>query len=102
MTPPDPPAERLREMLDLPAVELFEAIGSTLDVAHERAAAGAPAGTLILADAQTRGGGREGRSWPSEPGAGIWLPLIERPGEPWPLEVLPLRAGIGTAESPEP
>src|SRR3954469_14645283 len=102
MTPPDPPAERLREMLDLPAVELFDVIGSTLDVAHERAASGAAAGTLILADAQTAGRGRQGRSWTSEPGAGIWLTLIERPLDRSSLDVLSLRVGIGIAESLEP
>jgi BirA family transcriptional regulator, biotin operon repressor / biotin---[acetyl-CoA-carboxylase] ligase len=88
--------------LGLPQVEVFESVGSTLDVAHERAAAGAPAGTLILADAQTAGRGRHGRSWTSEPGAGIWLTLIERPADRSALDVLSLRIGLGIAESLEP
>lgn len=72
----------------------LEEVGSTLDVAHRLAAAGAHAGTLIVADAQTAGRGRMGRSWRSERGAGIWLTLIERPRDPSGLEVLSLRVGL--------
>jgi BirA family biotin operon repressor/biotin-[acetyl-CoA-carboxylase] ligase len=97
-----PSADTLTRELALPKVEVFESVGSTLDVAHERAAAGAPAGTLILADAQTAGRGRQGRSWTSEPGAGIWLTLIERPTDRASLEVLSLRVGIAIAETLEP
>jgi BirA family biotin operon repressor/biotin-[acetyl-CoA-carboxylase] ligase len=102
MTIAYPPAETIARDLALPSVEVFESIGSTLDAAHERAARGAPAGTLILADAQTSGRGRQGRSWTSEPGAGIWLTLIERPADRSSLDVLSLRVGIGIAEALEP
>jgi BirA family biotin operon repressor/biotin-[acetyl-CoA-carboxylase] ligase len=97
-----PPAAQLARDLSLPGVEVFESVGSTLDVAHERAAAGAAAGTLILADAQTSGRGRQGRSWTSEPGAGIWLTLIERPKDRASLDVLSLRIGIGLVTALEP
>ena len=89
-----PAEEVLARELGLPAVEIFETVGSTLDVAHERAAAGAAAGTLILAEEQTAGRGRQGRSWTSEPGAGIWLTLIERPKDRASLDVLSLRVGL--------
>lgn len=75
----------------------FEEVSSTLDVAHELAAQGAEAGTLIVADAQTAGRGRMGRAWRSEPGAGIWLTLIERPRDHSALEVLSLRIGLALA-----
>ena len=75
----------------------LEEVGSTLDVAHQLAAAGADPGTLIVADAQTAGRGRMGRSWRSERGAGIWLTLIERPRDPSGLEVLSLRVGLALA-----
>ena len=78
-------------------VVTLEEVGSTLDVAHQLAAAGADAGTLIVADAQTAGRGRMGRSWRSERGAGIWLTLIERPRDPSGLEVLSLRVGLALA-----
>jgi BirA family biotin operon repressor/biotin-[acetyl-CoA-carboxylase] ligase len=75
----------------------YEEVGSTLDVAHELAQEGAEAGTLIVADAQTAGRGRLGRSWRSESGAGIWLTLIERPRDASALDVLSLRVGLALA-----
>lgn len=95
-------AVELAAVLGVPAVELFDAVGSTLDVAHARAAAGAAPGTLVLADAQTAGRGRQGRSWVSEPGAGIWLTLVERPTDPSAVDVLSLRLGLHAARALDP
>jgi BirA family biotin operon repressor/biotin-[acetyl-CoA-carboxylase] ligase len=81
----------------LPRVEVFDTIGSTLDAAHELAARGAAAGTLVLADQQTAGRGRAGRHWRSDRGAGIWLTLIERPRDVDALGVLSLRIGLALA-----
>jgi BirA family transcriptional regulator, biotin operon repressor / biotin---[acetyl-CoA-carboxylase] ligase len=81
----------------LPRVVAFAEVGSTLDIAHALAADDAPAGTLILANAQTSGRGRMGRSWRSEAGAGIWMTLIERPRDVAALEVLSLRIGLSLA-----
>jgi BirA family biotin operon repressor/biotin-[acetyl-CoA-carboxylase] ligase len=94
-------------MLDLPRVELLESTTSTLDVAHRLAADGAPAGTLVIANEQTAGRGRGGKSWRSAPGAGLWLTLIDRPAESSGLGVLSLRVGLAAAEAldrfaPEP
>ena len=94
--------QELARRLSLPAVEWFPEVGSTLDVAHELAGRGAPAGTLVLADAQSAGRGRMGRSWRSEPNAGIWLTLIERPETASGLEVLSLRAGLHMAPALDP
>jgi BirA family biotin operon repressor/biotin-[acetyl-CoA-carboxylase] ligase len=68
-----------------------------MDVAHDLAAEGAPAGSVVLADHQTAGRGRGGRSWQSEAGAGIWLTLIERPEDARAVEVLALRTGLRAA-----
>jgi BirA family transcriptional regulator, biotin operon repressor / biotin---[acetyl-CoA-carboxylase] ligase len=89
--------DELAHTLGLPRVVTFAEVGSTLDIAHALAADGAPAGTLILADAQTSGRGRMGRSWRSEAGAGIWMTLIERPRDVVALEVLSLRIGLSLA-----
>jgi BirA family biotin operon repressor/biotin-[acetyl-CoA-carboxylase] ligase len=89
----------LEQALDLPRVELLESTTSTLDVAHRLAAEGAPAGTLVIANEQTVGRGRGGKSWQSSPGAGIWLTLIERPPDSSGLEVLSLRAGLAAAQA---
>ena len=94
-------ADELARRLDLPRVVVYDEIGSTLDVAHEMAAGGAPAGTLILADAQSAGRGRLGRTWTSEPGAGIWLTLVERPRDVDALDVLSLRVGLDLAAALE-
>ncbi len=78
-----------------------------MDIAHRSADNGAPAGTVVLADQQTSGRGRGGKTWASAPGTGIWLTLIERPADISGLEVLSLRVGLRAAESldrfaPEP
>ena len=79
-------------------MELLDSTTSTLDVAHRIAADGAPAGTLIIANEQTAGRGRGGKSWQSPPGAGIWLTLVERPTDTSGLGVLSLRIGLAAAE----
>jgi len=56
----------------------FPVVGSTQDEAKSRASQGAPEGTLLIADRQTSGRGRLGRSWIS-PKGGLWFSLILRP-----------------------
>jgi BirA family biotin operon repressor/biotin-[acetyl-CoA-carboxylase] ligase len=93
--------ESLATRLDVPRVELFERVSSTLDVAHA-IAPDAPSGTLILAEEQVAGRGRHGRRWTSEPGVGIWLTLIERPRDSGALDVLALRCGLEAAAALAP
>lgn len=90
-------ADDLARSLGVPRVVLYEAVGSTLDVAHELAAQGAPAGTLVVADRQTAGRGRQGRRWLSGAGGGLWLTLIERTADAEALGVLSLRVGLALA-----
>lgn len=89
--------EALADRLRLPNVIVFDETTSTLDVAHRLGAERAAAGTLILADTQTAGRGRHGRSWTSERGAGVWLTLVERPSDLAAIEVLSLRVGSALA-----
>lgn len=91
--------EALERALSLPRVVLLESAPSTMDVAHKLAAAGAAAGTLVIADEQTAGRGRGGRAWQSTPGAGIWLTLVERPQDQSGVGVLSLRVGLAAAEA---
>jgi BirA family transcriptional regulator, biotin operon repressor / biotin---[acetyl-CoA-carboxylase] ligase len=60
-------------------VHHFEEVASTNDLAKELAAQGAPEGTLVVAEAQSRGRGRLGREWTSPPGAGLYVSLLLRP-----------------------
>lgn len=63
-------------------VLLFDEIVSTNDIALEMAANGMPEGLAILAESQTDGKGRQGRSWFSPAGKNIYLSLLLRPGVP--------------------
>jgi BirA family transcriptional regulator, biotin operon repressor / biotin---[acetyl-CoA-carboxylase] ligase len=75
---------------------------STNERARALAAAGAPHGTLVTADEQTAGRGRQGREWVAAPGSSLLLSLVLRePGESLPLaaavavcEALPVEAAI--------
>ena len=91
----------LAAALDLPRVAWYASLPSTMDVAHQLAHDGAPAGTLVIADAQTHGRGRGGRGWMSAAASGVWMTLIERPLDASGLDVLSLRVGIRAAASLE-
>jgi BirA family biotin operon repressor/biotin-[acetyl-CoA-carboxylase] ligase len=53
-------------------------VGSTMDVARELAKNGAEGGTIVIAEAQTRGRGRLSRQWLS-PEGGIYFTIVLRP-----------------------
>ncbi len=59
--------ERIRNAFPSRRIEYFSSIGSTMT-----AAAALELGGVALAEEQTAGQGRHGRSWHSEPGAGIY------------------------------
>jgi BirA family biotin operon repressor/biotin-[acetyl-CoA-carboxylase] ligase len=69
---------------------------STNDVAATLADRGADEGTVVLADMQTAGRGRLGRSWASPAGAGIYASVILRP-EPQAASLLTIAAGVAVA-----
>ncbi|MFO0072543.1 MAG: biotin--[acetyl-CoA-carboxylase] ligase [Gemmatimonas sp.] len=91
------PAPSLAARLGLARLEFHGQVTSTMDVAHALAAEGAPAGTLVVAASQAAGRGRGGKSWISEPDAGLWCTLIERPTDSGAVEVLALRVGLELA-----
>jgi len=88
-----------RERLEVPDVVAYHSIGSTLDAAHALAAGGAPAGTVVVAERQTAGRGRDGKRWSSPPGQGVWLSVVERPARREALDVLAIRVGLCAAEA---
>lgn len=57
----------------------YDSVSSTNDVARELATSGAPEGLCVIAREQTAGRGRQGRSWSSPPGEGLYLSLVLRP-----------------------
>ncbi|MGI6357657.1 MAG: biotin--[acetyl-CoA-carboxylase] ligase [Bacillota bacterium] len=77
-----------------------ESIGSTNDWAKQLAQGGATAGTLVVAEEQTAGRGRRGRSWLSQPGAGIFASLVLRPSlPPERIPLLTLTLGIALVQT---
>lgn len=78
-----------------------ERVGSTMDEVHALAADGAPSGTVVLASMQDAGRGRGGRPWLSEPDAGLWFTVLERPSDVRALDVLALRVGLNLANALE-
>lgn len=79
-------------------IEYLVETDSTNDVALKRAALGAPHGSVVLADSQRAGRGRQGRTWFSPPGAGVYLSAIIRQ-ESWAgaLSLVTLAAGVAVA-----
>lgn len=60
----------------------YQEVDSTNDQAKRLAEAGAPHGTLVVAETQTAGKGRRGRGWVSPEGTGVWMSLLMRPEIP--------------------
>ena len=57
----------------------YKSIGSTNDTAKRLAESDSPEGTLVVAEKQTKGRGRLGRSWHSPQDTGLYFSLILRP-----------------------
>ncbi|MBS1882889.1 MAG: biotin--[acetyl-CoA-carboxylase] ligase [Actinobacteria bacterium] len=73
---------------------------STNTRARELAAAGAPHGTVVTADEQTAGRGRQGRTWTAPPGSALLYSAVLRPLEPR-HSVLPLAVALAACETAE-
>lgn len=77
-----------------------EVTGSTNDDAKALAAAGAGHGTAVLADRQTAGRGRLGRSWSSPAGENLYLSVIWRAGLAGSIPpTITLAAGLAVSEA---
>lgn len=59
-------------------IEWFDSIDSTMTVAAQLAREGCPSGTVVGAGEQTAGIGRQGHSWHSERGAGLYISVVLR------------------------
>lgn len=63
-------------------VHAYGSVGSTNDIAVRLTEEGAAEGSIVIADEQTRGRGRLGRSWVSRAGCGIYFSVLLRPDFP--------------------
>ena len=113
----DPLPRELEEALDAVRARLgvlgtsllyYPTVGSTNDVAAALAG-GSNArleGAVVIADAQTAGRGRRGRTWFSPPGSGLYISVLLLPGRARPsperaTSLLTLAAGVAIAEGIE-
>ncbi len=78
----------------------FERVDSTNTRARELAAEGAEHGTVVTADEQTAGRGRQGRTWTAPPGKALLYSAIVRPLAARHL-MLPLAAPLAVCEAAE-
>ncbi len=74
----------------------YERVESTNTLAKAMALQGAPHGTVLMADHQTSGKGRRGRSFHSPAGTGIYLSAILRPNCP-PEQLMHLTCAVAAA-----
>jgi BirA family biotin operon repressor/biotin-[acetyl-CoA-carboxylase] ligase len=82
------------------AIERHATLGSTNDRLKELARAGAAEGTLVFADAQTAGRGRQGRIWAS-PVGNLHVSMLFRP-DAEAAALLTLAAGVAVTEGLAP
>ena len=80
-------------------VHRFAEVTSTNEVALELYRQGAPSGTLVVADAQTRGRGRRGREWVSPPGGNLYCSYIVRAGNSEWISWIPLIASLAVTSA---
>ncbi|HET9439682.1 MAG TPA: biotin--[acetyl-CoA-carboxylase] ligase [Longimicrobiales bacterium] len=74
-------ADEWRQALNVPDVHLYDVIDSTNNAALQLADAGARTLTLVVADYQTSGRGRTGRSWFAQPGTALLCSMVFQTGE---------------------
>jgi BirA family biotin operon repressor/biotin-[acetyl-CoA-carboxylase] ligase len=60
-------------------IHAYQSTRSTNTIANQLAVSGAPEGAIVVADQQTRGRGRLGRSWHSPEGVGLYCSILLRP-----------------------
>jgi BirA family transcriptional regulator, biotin operon repressor / biotin---[acetyl-CoA-carboxylase] ligase len=83
-----------REILFSPSID------STNQGARDQALKGAGEGLVVLADRQSAGKGRRGRTWESPSGVNVYLSVILRPALPPPrAPQIPLFAGVAVARA---
>jgi BirA family biotin operon repressor/biotin-[acetyl-CoA-carboxylase] ligase len=87
-------------------VLFFSTTGSTNDVAAHLADSGDHEGAVVVADAQTAGRGRRGRTWFSPPASGLYVSVVLTPGRgdrtpDRAMTLTTLAAGVALAEGVE-
>jgi len=79
-------------------VQWHDSVGSTNDIAAALAEKGEAEGTVVAAEWQSAGRGRQGRAWASPPGSGLYASIILRP-EPNIIPLVTIAAGVAIADA---
>lgn len=78
----------------------YDEIDSTNNAIKKLAENDAPHGTLAIAEVQTAGKGRRGRSWSSPKGSGVWMSFLLRPEiEPQKASMITLIAALAARKA---
>jgi len=83
-------------------VRTYAEVDSTNTALVEEARSGAPEGLVLVADHQTAGRGRLGRTWSAEPGTALLVSVLLRP--PLPIDEIPvvlMAAGLAACDGVE-
>jgi len=92
--------DRIRFGLSNREIHWFDTIDSTMTEAARLAAGHCAHGTTVVAEEQTAGQGRHGRSWHSERDAGLYVSVVLRfPLAPEALPVLTLALGLAVQDA---
>ncbi len=84
-------------------LKFLQETDSTNTVLKKMAAENVPEGTVVLADIQTAGRGRRGKTWISAPKLGIWMSILLRPNlHPSSVQTLTLAASVAVVNALEP
>lgn len=78
-------------------IHIKHEVKSTNDLLREKAIAGSPDGTVLIAEMQTEGRGRSGRKFYSPADTGIYMSLLLRPVEMDPSKVLKFTTAAAVA-----
>ncbi len=100
MLAPDMLRRRLRKSPFGKRIYHFFKVDSTNTVALHLGHGGEPHGTVVIAEEQTAGRGRVGRSWHSEKSSGIYVTLLLRPPlSPIQAPLITLLAGLAARDA---
>jgi BirA family transcriptional regulator, biotin operon repressor / biotin---[acetyl-CoA-carboxylase] ligase len=81
-------------------IEWFQSVSSTMTIAARLARDGCVSGTIVGADGQVAGIGRQGHAWHSEAYAGLYVSMVLRlPLAARDLPLVMLALGLGTQEA---
>lgn len=81
-------------------IEAFDVVSSTNTLAAERIERGAPHGAVVVAEFQTQGRGRLGRTWSATSGLNLTFSVVLRPElAPERIGLLTIAGGIGVSNA---